>query len=71
VAHLCETNGGDEADVSGAYNCNWNWFAHSEWEGDATLILSIEDIRLLADFNEQKGLLRGGSILSLWPSRVL
>jgi hypothetical protein len=71
MAHLCETNGGDEADVSGAYNCNWNWFAHSEWEGDATLILSIEDIRLLADFNEQKGLLTGESILPLTPSQVL
>jgi hypothetical protein len=38
---------------------------------DAALILSIEDIRLLVDFNEQKGLLGGGSILSLMQSRVL
>ncbi len=30
VTHLCETNGGDKADVSGAYNSDWNWFAHSE-----------------------------------------
>jgi hypothetical protein len=38
---------------------------------DAALILSIEDIRLLADFNEQKGLLSGSSIRSLRLSRVL
>ncbi len=59
VTHLCKTNGGDKADVSGADNSNLNVFVHSDGER-CNPVLTIENIRLCeADFNGQKGVCLG------------
>jgi hypothetical protein len=58
VANFGEAHGGDEADVSGAYDCDWDRFAHKLGDSPLRNALTVSLLEFARKRNNPFGLMK-------------